>query len=350
MMKTMRAALAAGLGAVCAAAVAADAEAQSKVRWKMHSAFGSKLPIVGTGGVRVAETITELSEGRFEVKFYEPGALLPGLQYYDAVGQGSVDAAWTGAAFSVNKNPAYAFFSAVPFGPGAGEYLAWMRYGGGLELQNELYAKDNLISYPCNMVAPEASGWFRKEIKSIEDLRGMKMRFLGLGARVMEKFGVSTQLLAPGDIYPALELGTIDATEFSMPVMDEGLGFHQVAKHYYFPGWHQQSTIVELVANKKAHDALSPLHQKIIRVTCDYQTLYSFVEGDATQFGTLKRMQEKGVTLHIWPQEVLDKFRKAWEEVIAEETAKSADMKRIYESYSKFRADYAIWKEAGYLK
>ena len=348
--RAMRSALAAGLGMAFVAGFAAGADAQSKIRWKMHSAFGSKLPIVGTGGVRLAETITELSEGRFEVKFYEPGALLPGLQYYDAVSQGSVDAAWTGAAFSVNKNPAYAFFTAVPFGPNAGEYLAWMRYGGGLELQNEMYAKDNLVSYPCNMVAPEASGWFREEVKSIDDLRGLKMRFLGLGARVVEKFGVSTQLLVPGDIYPALELGTIDATEFSLPVMDEQLGFHQVAKHYYFPGWHQQSTIVEFVANKKAHDALPPLFKKIIQVTCDHQTLYSMVEGEATQYGTLQRMKDRGVSLHIWPDEVLAKFKQAWEEVIAEETAKSADMKRIYDSYSKFRADYAIWKDAGYLK
>jgi len=350
MLKILKSAMFAGLGLACAAGLAAEAQAQSKVRWKMHSAFGSKLAIVGTGGVRVADTITELSEKRFEVKFFEPGALLPGLQYYDALSQGSVEAAWTGAAFSVNKNPAYAFFSAVPFGPNAGEYLAWMRYGGGLELQNELYAKDNLVSYPCNMVAPEASGWFRKEIKSVEELKGLKMRFLGLGARVMEKFGVSTQLLAPGDIYPALELGTIDATEFSMAVMDENLGFFQVAKHYYFPGWHQQATIVEFVANKKAHDALSPLNKQFIRVTCDYQTLYSFVEGEATQFGALKRMQDKGVTLHVWPKEVLDKFEAAWKDVIAEEVAKSADMKRIYESYSKFRADYAIWKDVGYLK
>jgi len=350
MKKIVRAALAAGFGLVCAASIADRADAQSKIRWKMHSAFGSKLPIVGTGGVRVAETITELSEGRFEVKFHEPGALLPGLQYYDAVSQGSVDAAWTGAAFSVNKNPAYAFFTAVPFGPNAGEYLAWMRHGGGLELQNELYAKDGLISYPCNMVVPEASGWFRKEIKTVEELRGLKMRFLGLGARVMEKFGVSTQLMVPGDIYPALELGTIDATEFSLPVMDEQLGFHQVAKHYYFPGWHQQSTIVEFVSNKKAHDALPPLFQKFIRVTCDHQITYSFAEGEATQFSTLQRMKGRGVTLHIWSDEVLGKFKKAWEEVIAEESAKSPDMKRIYDSYAKFRADYAIWKDAGYLK
>jgi TRAP-type mannitol/chloroaromatic compound transport system substrate-binding protein len=301
--------------------------------------------------MRIAEHVTKMSGGSFDLKFFEPNALVPPLQVFDAVSAGSVEAGYSAGGFYAGKIPAASFFSTVPFGPQTGEFLAWMKFGGGHELQDEIYAPFQVKAYPaCSINAPEASGWFRKEIKSIDELKGLKMRFYGLGARVMEKFGVSTQLLAPGDIYPALELGTIDATEFSMPVMDEGLGFHQVAKHYYFPGWHQQATIVEIVANKKAHDALPPLFQKILRVSCDYQTLYSFVEGDATQFGTLKRMKEKGVSLHIWPQEVLDRFKKAWEEVIAEETAKSADMKRIYDSYSKFRADYAIWKDAGYLK
>ena len=350
LLKASRAWLAAGVAAVLAAASAGDADAQGKVRWKMHSAFGSKLPIVGTAGVRVAEMITTLSEGRFEVRFFEPGALVPGIQYYDPVSQGAVDAAWGTQGFNVNKNPTYAIFGAIPFGPGAGEYLAWMRFGGGDELWNELLARDNIKGYVCNIIPPEASGWFRREIKSIEDLRGLKMRFYGLGARVMEKFGVSTQLLAAGDIYPALELGTIDATEFSLPVMDEGLGFHQVAKHYYFPGWHQQSTLNELLINKAAHDKLSDLNKKIIEAVCGYQTAYGIAEGEATQYAAIKRMQAKGVTIHEWPQEVLDKFHAAWLEVIKEETEKNPDLKKAWDSYSKFRDDYAIWGRLGYLK
>ena len=341
---------AAAFVAALAAGSAADAEAQDRVRWKMHSAFGSKLPIVGTAGVRVADMITELSEGRFDVRFFEPGALVPGIQYYDPVAQGSIDAAWGTQGFDVNKNPTYAIFGSVPFGPAAGEYLAWMRFGGGNELWNELLARDGIKGYVCNIIPPEASGWFRRPIESIEDLRGLKMRFYGLGARVMEKFGVSTQLLVPGDIYPALELGTIDATEFSLPVMDEQLGFYQVAKHYYFPGWHQQSTLNELLVNKAAHDKLPKLYKTILETVCGYQTAYGIAEGEATQYAAIHRMQEKGVTIHEWPQEVIAKLEAAWLVVIEEETEKNADLKKAWESYAKFRENYAIWGRLGYLQ
>jgi TRAP-type mannitol/chloroaromatic compound transport system substrate-binding protein len=329
---------------------AASADAQNKVRWKMHSAFGGKLAILGTSGAKIEQRMDRISGGSFQLKFYEPGALIPALQYYDAVGQGSVDAGWGAAGFYVAKNPAYAFFSSVPFGPGVGEYVAWMVHGGGSQLHNELLAKDNIKSLICGILPPEASGWFRKEITSIDQLRGLKMRFYGLGARVMEKFGVSTQLLAPGDIYPALELGAIDATELSVPLIDEGLGFFQVAKHYYFPGWHQQSTLADLLVNKKQFDELSDSHKAALETVCGYQVYANLAEGEATQFDAMKRIQDKGVTLHTWSPEILDAYRKAWEEVIVEETAKSADMKKIHDSYSQFRASYAIWKDRGYLK
>ena len=344
-----RAALA--LGASLAVAFAAvSAEAQDRVRWKMHSAYGGKLAILGTSGPKIEKRVDRVSGGSFQLKFYEPGALVPALQYYDAVAQGSIDAGWGAAGFYVAKNPAYAFFSSVPFGPGAGEYIAWMAYGGGDELWNGLLAKDGIKGLLCGILPPEASGWFREEITSLDQLRGMKMRFYGLGARVMERFGVSTQLRAPGDIYPALELGTIDATELSVPQIDEGLGFFQVAKHYYFPGWHQQSTLADLLINKKQFDGLSDTHKEVLETVCGYQIYANLAEGEASQFSAMQRIQEKGVTLHTWSPEVLAAFRKAWEETIADEIAKSDDMKKIYESYSQFRANYAIWKDRGYLK
>jgi TRAP-type mannitol/chloroaromatic compound transport system substrate-binding protein len=199
------------------------------------------------------------------------------------------------------------------------------------------------------MVAPEASGWFRKEVKSVEDLRGLKMRFLGLGARVIEKFGVSTQLLVPGDIYPALELGTIDATEFSMPVIDEGLGFHQIAKHNYYPGWHQQGTLLDVIVHKPKYDALSEYHKNVLRIACESNLLTTFVESEAAQFGAMGRMKEKGVTMHRWPEEILATFEKAWAEVVEAEAARDADFKRVYESYASFREQYAVWREMGYV-
>ena len=227
-----------------------SANAQERVRWKMQSAFGSSLPHLGTSGVRFSKDIERMSGGRFEVKFFEPGALIPPLECFDAVSKGSIESCWTTPGYHTGKYPALAFFTTVPFGPGFGEFLAWKWFGGGNKLRDEIYAKHNLVAFDCFCIGPETSGWFRKEVKSLDELKGLKMRFFGLGAQVMQKLGVSTQLLAAADIYPALERGVIDATEFSMPKMDMNLGFHQVAKFNYFPGWHQQVSCSEFLMNK----------------------------------------------------------------------------------------------------
>jgi TRAP-type mannitol/chloroaromatic compound transport system substrate-binding protein len=334
-----------------AAGFAASAEAQRKVRWKMPSSFSSQLDVIGPAGIRIAEHVTRMSGGSFDLKFFEPNALVPPLQVFDAVSAGSVEAGYSAGGFYAGKIPAASFFSTVPFGPQTGEFLAWMKFGGGHELQDEIYAPFQVKAYPaCSINAPEASGWFRKEIKSIDELKGLKMRFYGLGARVMEKFGVSTQLLAPGDIYPALELGTIDATELSMPSVDLKAGFHQVAKHYYFPGWQQQSTFHEILVNRKLYEELSDEHRTMLEVACGEAAVWSFGLAESKQFGALQEIKSKGVTIHTWPQSVTDQMEAKWKEVAAEESAKDATFKKVYESYANFRADYAIWREVGYLK
>ena len=175
------------------------------------------------------------------------------------------------------------------------------------------------------------------------------MRFFGLGAKVMEKLGVSTQLLSAGDIYPALELGTIDATEFSMPAIDLKLGFHQVAKYYYFPGWHQQSTFFDLMINKEKWEGLDKTQQAQIEAVCNDNLAYGFAEGEAIQFAALKELQEKGVNIKKWSPEMLDAMRGAWEEVAGELAAQDADFKEAYDSLQGFRANYKIWKDIGYL-
>jgi TRAP-type mannitol/chloroaromatic compound transport system substrate-binding protein len=326
-----------------------DADAQ-RVRWKMHSSFGSKVAVIGEGAVNISETVTAMSGGEIRMQFFEPGALIPGTAYYDPVSSGSIDAAFGTPGYNVNKNNAYAFFSAVPFGPNGGEYLAWMRYAGGEEIATEMYARDNIRYNLCGIIAPESSGWFRNEIKSLDDLRGLKMRFFGLGAKVMEKFGVSTQLLAGGDIYPALELGSIDATEFSMPAIDKDLGFYQVAKHNYFPGWHQQSTMNELLVHQAAYDKLNDTQKAVIKGACDANVMFMFVRGEAIQFSAMQYHQEKGVTIHRWSDDILAAFEKAWLEVIEAEIAGNDDAKKIWASLTNFRKDYAIWKDNGYLQ
>ncbi len=212
------------------------AVAEEPVRWNMGSAFGSRLTQLGTLGVNLSTQIEAVSGGNLQLKFFEPNALVAPLEIFDAVAAGTIDAAWSTPGFWVGKDEALALFSAVPFGPAAGEYAAWIYHGGGRELMDEIYAQHGIKSLVCGVIAPEAAGWFRREVRSLEDLAGLRMRFFGLGAKVMEKLGVSTQTLGGSDIFPALERGSIDATEFSMPAIDINLGFYEVAKHYYFPG------------------------------------------------------------------------------------------------------------------
>ena len=225
--------------------------------------------------------VDRLSGGNFELKFFEPGALVPALECFDAAAKGSVESCFTTAGYHTGKYPALAFFTAVPFGPQFGEIFAWKIYGGGNELQNEIYASSGLYSIDCNAIGPETSGWFREQVGSLEDLKGLKMRFFGLGAQVMQKLGVSTQLLAGADIYPALERGVIDATEFSMPNMDIDLGFYQVAKFNYYPGWHQQVSIGELLMNKAAFEGLSDQNQAILEAACGWNIYVNYAETEA---------------------------------------------------------------------
>src|SRR5262245_40131067 len=306
-----------GLSALALTAVSTDANAQDKVRWKMQSAFGSQLPHLGTSAVRFSKNVERLSGGKLEVKFYEPGALIPPLECFDAVSKGSIESCWTTPGYHTGKYPALAFFTTVPFGPPIGEFLGWKWFGGGNELRNEIYAKHGMYAIDSFAIAPETSGWFRNEIKSVAELKGLKMRFFGLGAQVMQKLGVSTQLLAAADIYPALERGVIDATEFSMPTMDLKHGYHHIATFNYFPGRPQLLSCSELLMNKKAWDALPDQYKAMIEVAAGRQVAQTYAESEAAQFDVMVEMRDKyKVQVKRWSDEDLAAFEKAWIEVL----------------------------------
>ncbi len=327
------------------------APAAQKVTLKMASIFPASLQLLGDSGVKLTKTVGEISGGTLELKFFEPGALVPGLESIPAVAKGSVDAAWSSPGFFAGTDTTFNLFSTSPFGANPTELLAWMYYGGGLELMDEMFAAHNVKAIPCQMIPPEASGWFRKEIKTLDDVKGMKMRFFGLGAKVMDKMGVATQLLAPGDIFQALQLGTIDATEFSMPSSDESFGFFQVAKYYYFPGWHQPASFNALFINMEVWNKLSSQHKRILEVACGDSVRDGLARGDAAQAPAMQRMVDKhGVKVMNWSDDMLDAYKKAWEEVVAEESAANPNFKKVYDSFSKFRKEYALWGQNGYLK
>jgi TRAP-type mannitol/chloroaromatic compound transport system substrate-binding protein len=319
------------------------------VRWKMASTFPGELVMLGEQGHRLSDRIKAVSNGTIELKFFEPGALVPALEVFDAVSTGAVDTGWSTPGYWAGKVPALQFFTAVPFGPNVDEFMAWIYFGGGQELYDELLARHNLRGIICNALSPEGSGWFREEMSSVDDLKGLKMRFFGLGAKVMEKLGVTTQLIAGGDIFPALELGTIDATEFSMPVIDRDLGFYQVAKHYYFPGWHQPASFGELLINLDRWNSLTDNQKILFETVCGDNVRNGLAYGEAIQVEALVDLQAKGVQLHRWSDEVLAALEAAWQEVVTEEAKNDADFARVWESLKTFRDNYTIWREFGYL-
>jgi TRAP-type mannitol/chloroaromatic compound transport system substrate-binding protein len=333
------------------ASTAAFAQQAPRVNWKMQSAFGSNLPHLGPPGQRFEKDVADMSDGRFVIKFHEPGALVPTLECFDAASKGSVEACWTTPGFHTSKYPALAFFTTVPFGPQIGEFFAWKLFGNGNKLEQEIYAKHGLMSIDCFAIGPETSGWFRSEIKSLDQLKGLKMRFFGLGAKVMQKLGVQTQLLAPADIFPALERGVIDATEFSMPTMDIKQGFYQVAKFNYFPGWHQQVSVSHLLMNKKSFDSLPKSYQTMVRMAAGNQILYNYAESEAANPDAMAEMATKyGVQVKRWTDDQIAVFEKVWLEVVKEESSKDPLFKRISDDYLAFRAKYKVWGDSQTLK
>jgi len=334
------------------AATSGSALAQKRVKWKMQSAFGSTLPHLGTSGVRFAKNVSEASDGKFDIKFFEPGALVPALECFDAASKGSVESCWTTPGYHTGKlGPGISFFTTVPFGPTFGEFMAWKKFAGGDKLRDEIYAKHGLMAIDCFAIGPETSGWFKNEIKSLDQLKGMKMRFFGLGAQVMQKLGVSTQLLAAADIYPALERGVIDATEFSMPSIDQKLGFYQIAKNNYFPGWHQQVSVSELLMNRKAYESLPKYYQMLLQLALGESVMDTFAETEWRNPAAMNENAEKfGVNNRRWTDEELAAFEKAWVEVVKEQSAKDELFKKVADSFYSWRKAYKAWGDAQYLK
>ena len=315
------------------------------VHLKMASAYASTLPQLGTLAKRLDQDIWRVSDGTLEIKFYEPDALVPTLEMFDAVRAGAIDAAFSTPGFWGNKIPALQLFAAVPFGPSAKEFLAWIYFGGGKEQFEEIYHANGIHSVFCGLISPEASGWFRKRIRTVEDLKGLKMRFFGLGAKVMQRLGVATTQLASGDIFVAFESGAIDAAEFSMPAIDLKLGLHRMAKNYYFPGWHQPATLFELMINLKKWQSLSTSAKAQIEAVCGDNIRYGLAEGEAGQFKALKKIQSQGVEVRRWPGEILEALKAAWADVAQDEAKADRDFKRVWESLKAFRQEYSIWKE-----
>ena len=322
------------------------------IRLKIASAYTTTIPILGNNIVKIAGRMDEVSGGSIKTRVLEPQDVGGLNEILDAVSSGKVDAGYSAAGFWAGKMPAAPLFSSVPFGPELNTYLAWMKEGNGLKYYQKMYddAGYNVKVFICCTLPPETSGWFAREINNPEDLQGLKMRFFGLGGRVMEKMQVSTMMLGGSEIYQALEKGVIDATEFSMPSIDKNLGFYKVVKFNYFPGWHQQATFLEFIINKNKWNELSDSQKAIIEMACNEGLINSLAEGEGTQFTAMKENIDKyGVQLRQWNEKMLGLFEEKWHEVVNEECQKDQFFKLVWEDLQKFRKDYQIWGKNAFL-
>ncbi|WP_020675409.1 TRAP transporter substrate-binding protein [Geopsychrobacter electrodiphilus] len=340
---TLATAAVAAAGTVVAPAVQA---AEKKYQWKMVTTWPPHFPVLGEGADKLAEMINKMSGGRLTVQVYGGGELVPALQAFDAVSQGMVEMGHGAAYYWAGKIPAAQFFAAVPFGMNAQGMNAWIYTGGGQELWDELYAPFNLKPMPAGNTGVQMGGWFNREIKSIADFKGLKMRIPGLGGKVLAKAG-GTAILSPGgEIYTNLERGVIDATEWVGPYNDYKMGFYKVAKYYYYPGWHEPGTVLETFINKKAYEALPVDLQEIVKRAAEASNLWMLCESETKNPLYLdKLVNEEGVKLRKFPDDVIHALRGYSKEVLDEVVAKDPMSKKVYASFSKFQKQHDAWGE-----
>ncbi len=326
---------------------------EKPVYLKVPLAYPSGLPGLGTSIKYLVEKAPILSDGTVNLKIYEPRKLIPPFEMLDAVNKKIVDSCYGTSGYWAGKaGNVLSFFTAIPFGPEAPEYLAWIYNGNGLKLWQEAYDRKgfNVKVLPCGIMAPETSGWYSKEMNKPEDLKGMPIRFFGLGGQILTKMGASVQQIPGGEIFGALEKGVIEGAEFSMPAIDTKLGFYKVAKYNYFPGWHQQATFLELLINKDTWNAMSPKQQAIVEELCKAATIANLAFCEAIQAPVMKENVAKhGVKNMKWSNEMLDAFKAAWKEVIEDESVKDPYFKKVWDDLSAFRKDYKEWSDYGFL-
>jgi TRAP-type mannitol/chloroaromatic compound transport system substrate-binding protein len=327
----------------------AKAQDVDAVRWGIPMAFGSNLVALGDTMPWVAQQLEKVSAGRIKMQVFEPGKLVPALAVFDSVSQGKVEAGYSWMGYEIGKLPASALFGAVPFGMESPMFMAWMYFGGGDQMLKELYKPHNVYPIFCGTISPEAAGWFRKEITKPEELKGLKFRAAGLGGKIYQKLGASVTLLPGGELFQALEKGVLDGTEFSLPTVDDQLGFHKVAKFYYLPGWHQPSTNQYLYVNLQQWEKLKPTTKALIETTCTAGVAISIAKAEALQGATLDKFEKDGVKAVKVSPELLAAFKKATDEVMAEEASKDATFKKVYDSQVAFQRQNQKWHEFGYL-
>jgi TRAP-type mannitol/chloroaromatic compound transport system substrate-binding protein len=329
-----------------AAVAAGNAGAQApapQVKWRMPSSFPKSLDTVWGNAQVIAERVKKLTDGRFEIQAFSAGEIVPPLQVLDAVQNGTTECGHTAGFYYLGKETALVFDTGVPFGMTPRQHNAWMYYGGGLALMREVYAKFNVVNFPCGNTGAQMGGWFRKEITQVSDFQGLRIRTPGFLGMVYSKLGAVPQQIAGGDIYPSLEKGTLDAVEWVGPYDDEKLGFGKIAKFYYGPGVMELGASLAFIVNKAAYDALPPAFKDALQSACNDAAVDMLAKYDANNIAALKRLVGSGVTLRQWPQPVMRAMQQATNTVLDENAAANATFKRVYDQWRPFRNDQQLW-------
>jgi TRAP-type mannitol/chloroaromatic compound transport system substrate-binding protein len=329
--------------AVAAVASPAIAQSSPELKWRMTSSFPKSLDTIYGSGEYFAKQVAAMTDNKFQIQVFQAGEIVPGLQAFDATAKNTVEMSHTVSYYYVGKDPTFAVFAAVPFGLNTRQMNSWLYQGGGNELANEFFKKFGVYGIPCGNTGTQMGGWFRKEIKTVADLSGLKMRIGGIAGQVLQKVGVVPQQLAGGDIYPSLEKGTIDAAEWVGPYDDEKLGFQKVAKYYYYPGWWEGGPTVHAFCNLEKWNSLPKTYQAVIQNAAANTNTWMTARYDMQNPGALKRLVANGAQLRPFSTEIMEACLKATNELWGELSAKNAEFKKAIDAMQAYRSDEYLW-------
>lgn len=324
----------------------ANVDFNKSYNWRMVTAWSPHFPLLGEGAEDLAKNIETMSGGRIKIKVYGGGELVPPLETFDAVSQGVAELGHSASYYWAGKTPAAQFFTSLPFGMNTSQMNAWLYYGGGIDLWHEVYRQFNLLAFPCGNTGAQMGGWFNKEINSINDVKGLKIRFPGIGGKVINKAGGSAVLSAGSEIYTNLERGVIDATDWIGPYHDYLMGFHEIAKYYYYPSWAEPTGVIELLINKSAYESLPIDLQSIVKEAASIQNAKLtglFKKRNAEYYNKLKN--ETKVEFRKFPDDVLNSFKKFSKEAIDEIVQSDSMSYKVFESYKKYHELFYSWDD-----
>jgi len=334
----------AGIGAAAATVAApALAQAQPELKWRLTSSFPKSLDTLFGGAELFCNRISEITDGKFKITPFASGEIVPGFQVLDAVQNGTVEIGQTGAYYYIGKDITFTFDTAVPFGLNSRQHVAWWMHGGGRQAMDEFYKDYGVVGLLMGGTGAQMGGWYRKEIKTVDDLKGLKFRVGGFAGQILGKLGVIAQQIPGGEIYPALEKGTIDAAEWVGPYDDEKLGFYKVAPYYYYPGWWEGTGMGTTYINQKSWSSLPPIYQKAIEVAANEVTLWMIAKYDHGNPAALRRLVANGVKLLPFPTAVLEASFNATNELCNEIAGKNAKFKKVWDTWKPYRSEQVLW-------